>query len=132
MGDAEDLPRPAELRELAADGFGHGAADSGVDLVEDQRRAALLCGGQGLEGEHDPRQLAARGDPGERARLLAGVRREEELDLVPAFRPEGPALAEADGEAGVLERERRQLEAEIALELARDAPALDRQPAGPL
>src|SRR5881409_2020710 len=109
--DAEHLPRPAELRELAADALGHGPADPGVDLVEDERCAALLGGGQGLQGEHDPRELAARGDAGERPRLLAWIGREEELDLVPALRAKGPSLAEADREAGVVEGERRELAA---------------------
>src|SRR5439155_10412852 len=123
MRDAEHLPRPAELRELAADGLGHGAADPGVDLVEDERRAALLGGGQGLQGEHDPRQLAARGDAGERARLLTGVRREEELDLVPALRAESAPIAEADGEASIVEGERGELVAGVALEVAGEARA---------
>src|SRR5439155_1375930 len=49
-----------------------------------------------------------------------------------ALRAEGPALAEAHGEAGVVEGERGELAAEVALELARDAPALDGEPPGPL
>src|SRR2546428_143285 len=131
MGDAEYLARAAELRELAADGLRDGAADAGIDLVEDEGGAVLLGGREGLQGEHDPRELAARGDPGERPRLLAGVGREEELDLVPALGPERSPLAEADREAGVLKGERRELAGEIALELARHAPALDGEPPGP-
>ncbi len=55
------------------------AADAGVDLVEDQRAGfAELAGGDG-DGQRDARELAARGDLGERARRAAGVARHEEL-----------------------------------------------------
>src|SRR6266566_329748 len=134
VGDAEDLAAPAEPAELAADDLGHGAADAGIDLVEDERGAPLLGGGEGLEGEHDARQLAARGHAGERARLLARVRREEELDLVPALGAERAplGLGETRLEARAGERERLELRGQRAGQVPRHPPPLDREPARPL
>src|SRR3989454_1569150 len=134
VGDAEDLAAPAEPAELAADDLGHGAADAGIDLVEDERGAPLLGGGEGLEGEHDARQLAARGHAGERARLLARVRREEELDVVPALGAERAplGLGEAGLEARAGERQRLELRDQRARQIARHSPPLDREPARPL
>ena len=65
------------------------AADTGVDLVEDQRRPVADSVGQhDLQGQPDPGQLAAGRGPGQAARLAARVRGEQKLDLV------GPVRAE--------------------------------------
>src|SRR5438034_7052412 len=134
VGDTEDLAAAAELAELAADDFGDRAADAGIDLVEDERGAPLVGGGEGLEREHDARQLAARGHAGERARLLARVGREEELDLVPALGAERAplGLGETRLEARAGERQRLELRDESARQIARLPPPLDREPARPL
>ena len=58
-----------------------------VDLVEDQRLRAALLLADGLQGEHDPGQLAARGDLAQGLELLARVRADEEFDLVEAACP---------------------------------------------
>src|SRR5262245_39733892 len=92
MGDAQYLKRGAEDAELAADDVGDPPADAGVDLVEDQpgRRGARWSlggvvesvarrGGQGLDGEHDARQLAAGHDARKRPEMLAWIRGDEEL-----------------------------------------------------
>ena len=57
----------------------HPTADPHVHFVEYERRD--LVGGRedGLDGEHHPGQLAARGDPAERLQLLAGIRRRSEI-----------------------------------------------------
>src|SRR5438874_3524615 len=134
VGDTEDLAAAAELAELAADDFGDRAADAGIDLVEDERGTPLVGGGEGLEREHDARQLAARGHAGERARLLARVGREEELDLVPALGAERAplGLGETRLEARAGERQRLELRDESARQIARLPPPLDREPARPL
>src|SRR3989442_1436262 len=117
---------PCPAREMT------GAA--GIDLVEDERGAPLVGGGEGLEREHDARQLAARGHAGERARLLARVGREEELDLVPALGAERAplGLGETRLEARAGERQRLELRDESARQIARLPPPLDREPARPL
>ena len=90
VGDGDDLAAGAELLHEAADGLGDGAADAGVDLVEDQRRrrcaGALALGADDGDGEGDSRQLAARGDLGERPRRRAGVAGDQELDRFDAER----------------------------------------------
>ena len=80
VGDREHLHPLAELLHQAADGLGDRAADAGIDLIEDQRAGAavLLAGGDG-DGQRDARELAARGDLGQRARRAAGVAGDEEL-----------------------------------------------------
>ena len=63
------------------------AADTGVDLVEDERgrhRRLAAPAEHHLEREHDPRQLAAGGGPGHAARGGTRVGREQDLDVVDA------------------------------------------------
>src|SRR6185295_11493166 len=101
MGDGEDLAALGEALELGPKGRGLGAADAGVHLVEDQRRMGLLglspC--RELQGEMDAGELASRGDPGKRPRLLARVRREEKDHLIDAFTAELHLLAAEDERA---------------------------------
>ena len=84
VGHAHDLAHAAERGQPLAHRTRHGAADAGVDLVEDERADAVLRGEQRLPRQEDARQLAARGDARQRARLLSRVRREAELDAVGA------------------------------------------------
>src|SRR5215470_6007425 len=88
MRDAEHLAALRGGGQLLRDDGGHAAADAGVDLVEDHRGYTLGAGQDGLEGQHRARELAARGDPRERANLFAGIRRQTELDAVEASRPD--------------------------------------------
>ena len=65
VGHGQHLAVAAELLHQAAHRVGHGAADAGIDLVEDQRRrrlgaAAELARGH-RDGQRDARQLAAGG-----------------------------------------------------------------------
>ena len=80
----EDLGRPRQRGQPAADLDRRLAADPGVDLVEDERRHRPGVGQGDLDGQHHPGQLAARGALGQRPRLGAGVGRQEQLDLVDA------------------------------------------------
>ena len=88
---AEHLAARRRGGELLRDHRRHPAADAGIHLVEDHRRHAVGLREHALEREHRPRQLAAGGHACERPRLLAGVRRQAELDPV---EPAGPALVE--------------------------------------
>ncbi len=58
--DAQYLRAAAERGQLAADDFGHGAADARIDLVENHRMTGLaLDTGRGhLHRQREPRQLA--------------------------------------------------------------------------
>jgi hypothetical protein len=82
VGDTDDLVCAAEVPEPPADRLRHAPADPDVDLVEDERARDLGRRGDGLEREHQPRDLAARRDAHERPGLLARVCRDEELDPV--------------------------------------------------
>ena len=99
--------RPAEsAAQLLADGARGLPADAGVDLVEDERRAAALPrAGDAHQREHHARELAARGRLAQRAGRHAGVGRDQELDLVGAGRAGRLARRQADGEAGALHGE---------------------------
>ena len=87
--DAQRLAGVAQPAQLAADDFGHAAADAGIDLVEDQRGHTGTAGRDHLDGQADARQLTARGHPIERACTLAGVGGDQELDVI------GAGLADA-------------------------------------
>ena len=83
VGDGQHLAVAAQLLHQPADGFGHGAADAGIDLVEDQRlRRAQLAGGDG-DGQRDARQLAARGHLAHRPRRAAGMAGHQESRRLP-------------------------------------------------
>ena len=56
--DTDDLTRVAERAQFPADDFSHGAADTGVDFIEDH--AARLARGTGhLHRERQARELSA-------------------------------------------------------------------------
>src|SRR5262249_5265964 len=85
---ADDLPAVGDAADLLPDHLGGGAADAGVDLVEDVGRHRIRLPEGELEREDDARELAARRHLGERTQLLAPVGAEEELDAIPAARAE--------------------------------------------
>ena len=62
-----------KTREPLADGVRDSSANAGVDLVEDERRRRVHRGEHPHHGKGDARQLTARGNAGQRSRLLAGV-----------------------------------------------------------
>ena len=82
MGDAEDLMVPGDLPEFLADDLRRRAADPAVHLVEDDRPHRTGPGQDLLQGQHDPGELPAGGDPPKRLQLLAHVRREIKLQVV--------------------------------------------------
>ena len=84
VGDGQHLPVAAELAHQAPDRLRDGAADAGVDLVEDQRlRRTQLAGGDG-DGQRHARQFAARGDLGDRPWRAAGMAGDQEADVFQA------------------------------------------------
>jgi hypothetical protein len=89
--DGQHLAVAAQLLHEAADGLGHGAADTCIDLVEDQRlRRSQLAGGD-RDGQRDARQLAARGDLADRRGVAPAW---------PATRKLMSSSPEAEGSAG--------------------------------
>ena len=75
-----------QAREPPPDLDRRGAADAGVHLVEDERRHRVGRGDHDLDRQHHAAELASRCAPGHRPRLGAGVRREQDRDVVAARR----------------------------------------------
>ena len=73
-----------QLGQPPADLDGGLAADSGVDLVEDEDRHRAGLGERDLDGQHDPRELAAGGALVQWPGVGAGVGGQQELHLVDA------------------------------------------------
>ena len=86
MGDRDDLRRAGQARQAPADLDRGGAADAGIHLVEHERRNRIDRGDHDLDREHDAAELAARRALGDRARFGAGVRGEQDRDVVAAAR----------------------------------------------
>ena len=129
MGHHQHLGGGRDPREALADRIRGGAADAAVDLVEHQARRRALLGEHDLERQHQPRELAARGDARERPGLLAGVGRDLEGDPLGALaRPVGfRQRDQAHHEARLVELERRQLRHHRPRELAGRPPARQRR-----
>ena len=81
----ENLQARAQALQPVADRCRNGAADAAVDLVEDQGRDRGGAGENQLQGQHEARQLAARGDAGERAERRAGHGGDLEMDALAAM-----------------------------------------------
>ena len=73
MRDGEDLVAAGHAAHGLADLQPDASADAGVDLVEDERGHARQTREDGLQRQHDTRQLAARGDARQRTRLVSHV-----------------------------------------------------------
>ena len=116
---AEDLVRPGERPERPADDLAEPATDAAVDLVEDEHRRLVLRRERDFDGEHDPRELAARGDGLERREGLAWIRGDAKQHPVGATRVRRDRL-ECDGEAATSEPELGQLALDPSLQLLRD------------
>ena len=85
VSDAQGLTPTAQCAEFAADHLGHGATDTGVDLVENHARGTggLMRGGD-LYREADARQFAAGGDLGNGLGWLAWISAHQEFDHIAA------------------------------------------------
>jgi hypothetical protein len=83
---AEDLSFGTQFAQQTADHFGDAAANTDIDLVEDQRRDACRLTGHHLDGEADAREFAARSHLGQRPRFTSGQTGDAKLDL---FKPGG-------------------------------------------
>src|SRR3954447_3319542 len=86
VGDDDHLRGPGEPGQPAADAERRPAAHPRVDLVEDERRHGVGCAEHDLEPEHEAGQLSARRALGDRPGRRAGMRHEQELDLVDPVR----------------------------------------------
>ena len=82
VSDTEDLAIFSDAEHFLADDRGRGAADIGIDFVENEDGDLVLSGENGFEGEHDTGDFAGRRDGAEGARWFTWVWREEELDGV--------------------------------------------------
>ena len=116
--DAQHLVAAGQRPQAAPDRVGAAPADARVHLVEHEGRRRVRLGEDLLDRQRDARQLAAGGDPGERAERLAGIRGEAIDDLVHAGGIEGDRVA--------IELHRRlPRPAAAAVELDGDAVAFD-------
>src|SRR5437763_6060411 len=128
MRHAEYLSTPAESAELAAHDLRDRAADAGVHLVE-YHAARRLRRARYLHRERQPRELASRGDLGERPGRLSRVGGDAELDAVdPVLGRIGVAVLRDVGfEAPARHAERLHARGDVAGELARGARAACRE-----
>ena len=86
MRDAEHLAVARDVGDGAADDLGDRAADARVDFVEHVEARGPAVRQHALERQERARQLASARDPPQRPRVLALVRRDEELDAVDPVR----------------------------------------------
>ncbi len=97
MRYADDLSAARQLADARADRGRGGAADTGIDFVEDQRRRRVARAGEhDDECEQHARELAARCDARKRTRRLAGIRREEKFDALGAVRADALERLDCD------------------------------------
>ena len=104
VSHADHLVGLAQERQFFADDVAESAADVGVDFIEDQRADRVVLRQHGLQGEHRPRHLAARGHLAKRPKRFARVGGQQKLQTV------GPAHGRLSGD-GVTQVDR--LEAAI-------------------
>ena len=105
MGDADDLPVAGNLLELLPNLLRCLAADTGVNLVKDGGRDAVLLCQHILDGKHHAGQLAARGNLCQRLWLFAHVGAKQKFQLVLSVRfPPAPARADAQAHRGHIQK----------------------------
>ena len=71
VANADCLHAAPEFCEPRADGVGNGAADAGVDLVEDKRGRRAAVGQHHFQRQQKTSQVAPRGHPHQRTRPRA-------------------------------------------------------------
>ena len=131
----EDLVTPRECPEAPADRVRAPTADPRVDLVEDERRRGVGFGNDLLDGQGDPRELAARRDLRQRAGRFARVGGKPEHHVVGTRGIEGHRVtlqldrglvgrcgpaAELDLERALGKSEASQDDIDLALDAGRD------------
>ena len=84
VGHAQHLGVAGERPQARPDRVGHSPPDAGVDLVEDEGPAGRLGRIEHLDRQHHAGEFAARGDPRQRTRCLAGVGRQQEFRAIDA------------------------------------------------
>jgi len=136
---AEDLVVLSEPLEVAGDLRAEPSPDTSVHLVEDQRRRRAPDGQRAAEREEDPGRLAAGRDRAQGLRILARIRREEELHGLSAADAEPAAIRlgvsvrfgdmgnERHGEARALEAELAEPALDGLLKLGAEGAARRRQ-----
>ena len=129
--DADHLARLREPPQPLADRARGLPADARIDLVEHERLASAGVR-DAHQGEHRPRQLAARSRLAQRSGGHAGVRRDRELDALRAGRAQLVPLLEDGLERGVLHGERAELVEHARRQLRRRLAPHLREPAGKL
>ena len=83
MGHADDLCALAQRTQFPADDFSHGATNAGVYFIEDHA-ARLARRARYLHRKRQARELAARGDLGERSQGLTRIGGDAKFNLVNA------------------------------------------------
>ncbi len=133
MRHAQHLAGRGQFLEPPPDAFGSAAADARIHFIEDQRAHGGGTGSReaGLERQRDARDLASRRHLLERPRLLAQVRRHQELHAVRARR-RPCRIIHHHAEHGPLHRQLRQFRLDALLQLAGGRPARFAQLAGGL
>jgi hypothetical protein len=121
VGDHEDLVMAGHVGQLPPHGHRHRAPHPGIHLVEDQGRDPVHSRQNGLEGQHDPGELAPGGDLRELVRSEPRVERGQEAHALGAPASHLGEGLEADLETGAGEPQ-----------LGEEFPDLDGQALGPL
>ncbi len=91
-GDGQHLYLRGKSCQTLADRIGDGAADTRVDLVEDERRRRTAIGEHDFQRQHEACEFAAGGDFHQRTRPAAGIGLDPELDLIDPVGPVGFAF----------------------------------------
>ena len=105
MGDREHLMVARHAAHRLAHLKPDASADARVHLVEDQRRHAIEPRENGLERQHDARQLTARRDTREWSLLVADVERHAKFHRLRAVRSNLAQRNEHDVKAAIAHAE---------------------------
>ena len=123
---------PRQPRQPVADRRRGRAADVGVHLVEHQRRHRRAGRQHHLQRQHQPRQLAARGDPPQRPQLLSRIGGDQEAHRIGTARAPLGLRQRVDlgAETGLVQPQGRQFLGHRAIERAARGLARRRQRLG--
>src|SRR3954453_4587271 len=114
VGDDHDLVVAGQPRQAPADLPGRLPADPGVDLVEDHDRYRVGAGEDDLNGQHYAGELTAGRALVHRPRRGAGVRGEQQRDLVETLGPGiGGVGLDREGDPGTLHGQAGEFRADL-------------------
>ena len=120
----------AERPEHAPHDLGNAPSNAGIHLVEHQRIYLCHSAGNGLNGETQPRQFAARGDFGQWTRRRTRIGCNQEINLFHAMRSPFRARSQRNLESPPRHRQVLHLRADLLGEFTRGTLALLRQTSG--